>query len=53
VIQTDFLAAKSFRSLFAQEVDKPLTEAFSELGKAHWDETRKIKEGMGALFATV
>jgi CPA2 family monovalent cation:H+ antiporter-2 len=53
VIQTDFLAAKSFRSLFEQEVDKPLTEAFSELGKAHWDETRKIKEGMGALFATV
>ena len=53
VIQTDFLAAKSFRSLFEQEVDKPLAEAFSELGKAHWDETRKIKEGMGALFATV
>ncbi len=53
VIQTDFLAAKSFRGLFEQEVDKPLPEAFAELGKTHWDETRKIKEGMGALFATV
>jgi hypothetical protein len=45
VIQTEYLAAKSFRQVFEQEVEKPITEAFVEAGRQSLLETKKLLEG--------
>jgi Kef-type K+ transport system membrane component KefB/Trk K+ transport system NAD-binding subunit len=51
VIQTEYLAAKSFREIFETEVTKPLKDAFRESGEKHFSETKKIQEGLGDSFA--
>jgi Trk K+ transport system NAD-binding subunit len=51
VIQTEYLAAKSFREIFETEVTKPLKDAFRETGENHFSETKKIQEGLGDAFA--
>ena len=53
VIQTDFLASKSFRKVFEEEIGKSTNEAFREKGQEHWDATRKIQEELGAIFKFV
>ena len=51
VIQTEYLAAKSFREIFETEVTKPLKDAFRETGEKHFTETKNIQEGLGDAFA--
>ena len=51
VIQTEYLAATSFRELFEIEITKPLKEAFREVGASHLTETKKLQEGLGNAFA--
>jgi len=51
VIQTEYLAAKSFRDIFETEITKPLKDAFRETGENHFSETKKIQEGLGNAFA--
>ena len=53
VIQTDHLASKTFRGVFANEIDKPATESFLEEGRIHWKDTRSIKDGLGEIFKLV
>jgi len=53
VIQTDFLASKSFRKVFEEEMGKSTKEAFLQKGKDHWDATRQIQEDLGAIFKFV
>jgi CPA2 family monovalent cation:H+ antiporter-2 len=53
VIQTDYLASKTFRGVFADEIDKPATESFLEEGRIHWKDTRSIKDGLGEIFKLV
>jgi Trk K+ transport system NAD-binding subunit len=53
VIQTDHLASKTFRGVFADEIDKPATESFLEEGRIHWKDTRSIKDGLGEIFKLV
>jgi len=50
VIQTEYLAAKSFRDIFESEETKPPSEAFREQGEAHFSETKKLQEGLGVAF---
>ena len=51
MIQTEYLAAKSFRDIFETEITKPLKDAFRETGENHFSETKKIQEGLGNAFA--
>ena len=51
VIQTEYLAAKSFREIFEIEVSKPLKDAFRTVGESHLSETKKLQEGLGDAFA--
>jgi len=53
VIQTDELASKTFRNLFAEEIDKPISESFVEKGESHWKDTRHIRDGLGEIFKLV
>ena len=53
VIQTDHLASKTFRGVFAEEIDKPATEAFANKGSDHWKDTRSIRDGLGEIFKLV
>jgi Kef-type K+ transport system membrane component KefB len=53
VIQTDYLASKSFRKVFEEEMGKSTKEAFLQKGKDHWDATRQIQEDLGAIFKFV
>ncbi len=52
-IQTEYLASKSFRDLFAQEMAKDPKDAFREVGKEHFEQTKQIQEGMGGIFSLV
>ena len=51
VIQTEFLAARSFHEMLASEMAKSQKDAFREAGQKHLEETRKIQEGLGDVFA--
>ena len=53
VIQTEYLAAKSFRNMFEMEETKQPKEAFREAGESHFSETKKLQEGLGEAFAKV
>ena len=53
VIQTEYLAAKSFRKMFEMEETKQPKEAFREAGENHFSETKKLQEGLGEAFAKV
>jgi len=53
VVQTDQLASKTFRSIFAEEIDKPAHESFVEEGRSHWKDTRSIRDGLGDIFKLV
>ncbi|MBC8259289.1 MAG: cation:proton antiporter [SAR324 cluster bacterium] len=53
VVQTDHLASKTFRGVFAEEIDKPATESFQEKGSNHWKDTRAIRDGLGEIFKLV
>jgi len=53
VIQTDHLASKTFRDVFAAEIDKPAPESFVEEGSSHWKDTRSIRDGLGEIFKLV
>ena len=53
VIQTDHLASKTFRKVFAKEIDKPAPESFVEEGSNHWKDTRSIRDGLGEIFKLV
>ncbi|HIA56241.1 MAG TPA: hypothetical protein EYN97_02185, partial [Candidatus Lambdaproteobacteria bacterium] len=53
VVQTDQLASKTFRGIFAKEIDKPATESFAEEGSNHWKDTRSIRDGLGEIFKLV
>ena len=53
VVQTDQLASKTFRDIFADEIDKPAHESFVEEGKNHWKDTRSIRDGLGDIFKLV
>lgn len=50
-IQTEYLASKSFREIFAREMDKDPKDAFREVGKEHLEQIKNIQEGMGAILA--
>ena len=51
VIQTEFLAARGFRGILDGEMNKPSNEAFREMGQTHREETKKLQEGLGEIFA--
>ena len=53
VVQTDQLASKTFRDIFAEEIDKPASESFVEQGSSHWKDTRSIRDGLGEIFKLV
>ena len=53
VVQTDQLASKTFRGIFANEIDKPAHESFVEEGRSHWKDTRSIRDGLGDIFKLV
>ena len=53
VVQTDQLASKTFRGIFANEIDKPAQESFVEEGSSHWKDTRSIRDGLGDIFKLV
>ena len=53
VIQTEQLASKTFRGVFAEEIDKPSAESFLEKGDNHWKDTRSIRDGLGEIFKLV
>ena len=53
VVQTDQLASKTFRGIFADEIDKPAHESFVEEGRSHWKDTRSIRDGLGDIFKLV
>ncbi len=52
VIQTEHLAAESFRDIFTQQVDKG-EDAFKELGKAHYSKIKEIQRQMKQIFRLV
>ena len=51
MIQTEYLAAKSFRNIFETEETKDKKEAFREAGENHFSETKKLEESLGKTFA--
>jgi CPA2 family monovalent cation:H+ antiporter-2 len=53
VVQTDQLASKTFRGVFAEEIDRPLAESFVEKGNRHWKDTRTIRDDLGEIFKLV
>ena len=53
VVQTDQIASKTFRGIFAEEIDKPTHESFVEEGRSHWKDTRSIRDGLGDIFKLV
>ena len=53
VVQTDQLASKTFRDIFAEEIDKPASESFVDQGSKHWKDTRAIRDGLGEIFKLV
>ena len=53
VLQTDYVASKSFRKVFAEEIDKPAGDSFQDKGAAHWKDTRAIRDGLGEIFKFV
>lgn len=52
VIQTEYLAAVSFRQLLGEELHKE-GQAFVNLGKEHHEEIKRIKENMTKIFKLV
>ncbi|MEE8396017.1 MAG: NAD-binding protein, partial [bacterium] len=52
VIQTEYLAAESFREIFAQEVGKG-DQAFREIGVTHHAKIKQLKQEMQNLFRLV
>ena len=52
VIQTEYLAAESFRKLFAQEVDKG-GEAFKAVGVAHYEKTKQLQQEIAPIFRLI
>lgn len=52
VIQTEYLAAVSFRHILGQELEKN-EDAFVNLGKQHHEEIKSIKENMTKIFKFV
>jgi hypothetical protein len=52
VIQTEYLAAESFREIFAQEVEKG-DQAFKEIGVAHRTQIEQLKQKMHSIFRLV
>ena len=53
VVQTDYMASKSFRVVFAREIDKPGAESFGDSGSQHWKDTRAIRDNLGEIFKLV
>ena len=53
VLQTDYMASKSFREVFTEEIDKPGSESFGEKGSVHWKDTRAIRDNLGEIFKLV
>ena len=53
VVQTDYMASKSFRDVFAREIDKPGAESFGDSGSQHWKDTRAIRDNLGEIFKLV
>ena len=53
VVQTEQLASKTFRGVFSEEIDKPVTESFLEKGSSHWKDTRSIRDELGEIFKLV
>ena len=51
VIQTEFLAARGFREILDGEMGKSDKDAFRDLGQTHREETKKLQEGLGEIFA--
>ena len=52
VIQTEYLAAESFREIFANELKKG-GNAFKEIGVAHEKKIKKIQKEMDSIFKLV
>ena len=52
VIQTEYLAAESFREIFAKELNKG-GNAFKELGLAHEKKIKEIQQEMDSIFKLV
>lgn len=52
VIQTEYLAAESFRKLFAQEVEKG-GEAFKAVGVAHYEKTKQLQQEIAPIFRLI
>ncbi len=52
VIQTEYLAALSFRQILGDELKKRDT-AFMEIGQAHYEETKRIQASMDKIFKLV
>lgn len=52
VIQTEYLAALSFRRILEDELKKE-AEAFMEIGKVHYEETKRIEESMAKIFKLI
>jgi Kef-type K+ transport system membrane component KefB len=48
-IQTEYLASKSFRDIFATEMEKDPKEAFRQIGQEHQEATKQLKEEAGIL----
>ena len=51
VIQTEFLAARGFREILDGEMNKSPKDAFRDMGQKHREETKKLQEGLGEIFA--
>ena len=51
VIQTEFLAARGFREILNGEMDKSAKDSFRDLGQTHREETKKLQEAHGEIFA--
>ena len=47
------MASKSFRDVFAKEIDKPGAESFGDSGSQHWKDTRAIRDNLGEIFKLV
>ena len=49
--QTEFLAARGFREILDGEMGKSDKDAFRDLGQTHQEETKKLQECLGEIFA--
>ena len=52
VIQTEHLAAESFRDIFTQQIDNG-EDAFKDLGQAHYAKIKEIQQRMKQIFRLV